>query len=174
MAVVYPVAPTTVTLANASVGSIMRDYRDSGYTQGTSIVRDINPVKQSVDIDVVRRKFDFKTAKFVDASLAAATPATTDTVQLIPVDASTSILGGSLRVIRAASAGGSATATVKVGATAISAAIDLLTTGTTVVATATPLMVSANDTVDLLLTGTTSPVFDALVELVLNTQPNRG
>ena len=170
---VYPVAPTTVTLANAAVSSIMRDYRDTGFVQGTSVLRSPDPIRQAVSIDVLRRKLDLKTTKQVDASLAAATLATTDTIQAIPVDAATVILGGSFRVLRVASAGGSNTATIKVGGTAISAAIDMLTLGTTVVATSTPLVVAANDTVDILLTGTTSPVFDAQVELVLNIQPNR-
>jgi|GEM_PF-5122314 len=175
MAVIYPVTPSTNTLANDVIGAILRDYRESGFVQATAIVRDVTKANQNCDRKELSRQFDFKTAKFVNAAGAAATPATTDVVQCIPVDKGDVLINGSLRVIRAASAGGSATATVQIGSTALSAAIDLLTLGTTAFATNCPLAVGASaDTVDLLLTGTTSPVFDALVELVLSNQPNEG
>lgn len=171
----YPVTPTSNTLANDVVGAILRNYRDGGFVQGTAVVRDVNKTNQYDSRRELSRKFDFKTATFVDVSGVAATPATADVVQLVPVDAGDVILSGSLRVIRAASAGGSATATVQIGSTALSSAINLLATGTTPFNTACPIAVGASaDTVDLLLTGTTSPVFDALVELVLSNQPNEG
>jgi hypothetical protein len=174
MAVTYPVTPTTATLANQTVGAILVNYRDGGYVNGTSIVRDVNKPFQSDHIDEKGRVFDFKTATFVDANLAAATPATTDIIQTIPLDSSDVITGGSLRVVRVASAGGTNTATVKIGATAVSGAIDLLTLGTTVLTGASfPIALAATDTADLVLAGTTSPVFDAKVELILHTQPNR-
>ena len=174
MAVTYPVSPTTVTLANATVGAILVNYRDGGYVQGSSIVRDVNKPFQSDHVEEKGRVFDFKTAKFVDASLAAATPATTDVVQTLPLDSTDVITGGSFRVVRAASSGSTATATIYVGATSVSGAIDLKTTGTTVLTGASfPIALSAADTADMLLTGTGGPVFDGQVELILHTQPNR-
>ncbi len=170
----YPTTPTTLTLTSAFAGAILRDYRDSGFVQGTAVIRGTRKAQQSVDIFKIGRQIDLKTASTLSVAGVQTALVTTDVLQVLPVDKDTAITGGIFRVIRVASAGGSATATVKLGATAISAAIDLLTLGSTVVATAVPIIVSADDTVDLLLTGTTSPVFDALVELELIVTPNRG
>jgi len=174
MAVTYPVAPTTVTLANATVGAILVNYRDGGYVQASSVVRSTDHPFRSVHVEAKGRVFDFKNATFVDASLAAATPATTDVIQTLPLDASDVITGGSFRVIRAASSATTATATIYVGGTAVSGAVDLKTLGTTALTGASfPLALSAVDTADMVLTGTGGPVFDAKVELILHTQPNR-
>jgi hypothetical protein len=170
----YPTTPTTLTLLSAFAGSILRDYRDSGFVQGTAVIRGTRNTQQSADIFKLGRQIDLLTAKTLSVAGVQTALVTTDVLQVLPVDANTTISQGSFRVVRAASAGGTATATVQIGGTALSAAINLLATGTTVVNTNTPIVVSANDTVDLLLTGTTSPVFDALVELELITFPNRG
>lgn len=170
----YPTTPATLNITTAFAGSILRDYRDSGFVQGTAIIRDQFFPKEDWTGRKISRKIDLLTAKTLSTAGAQTALVTTDVIQALPVSAGDVIEGGSLRVIRAASAGGTATATVKLGATSISAAIDLLTTGTTVIATATPIVVSADDTVDLLMTGTTSPVFDAKVELVITKHANRG
>lgn len=169
----YPTTPATLTLDSAFAGAQLRDYRDSGFVQGTAIVRDANKVKQSVDIQKVMRQIDFKTVKSLSTAGVQTALATADVLQVLPVGPGEVITGGSLRVIRAASAGATNTITVQVGATAISAAINCLATGTTVVATALPLTVPAADTVDFVLTGTTSPIFDGLVELTLFIQAAR-
>lgn len=170
----YPTTPTTLTLDSAFAGAQLRDYRDSGFVQSTAIVRDANKVKQSVDIQRVVRQIDFKTVKTLSVAGVQTALVTTDVLQVLPVGPGEVITGGSLRVIRAASAGTTNTITVQVGATAISTAISCLATGTTVVNTALPLVVAAADTVDFVLTGTVGPVFDGLVELTLFITPARG
>lgn len=168
----YPTTPATLTLESAFAGSILKDYRDSGFVQGTAIVRDgSNCPKQSVDNRIISRTLDLKTVKTLSTAGVQTALVTTDVLQALGLSAGDTIVGGTLRVIRAASAGATNTITVQVGATAISAAINCLATGTTAVATAVPLPVTATDTVDFVLTGTISPVFDALVELTLEIIP---
>lgn len=170
----YPTTPTTLTLASAFAGSILRDYRDSGFVQGTAVIRDSYHTKHDWTGRKISRRLDFLTAKTLSVAGVQTALVTTDVVQAIPLTGGEVVTGGSLRVIRAASAGGSATATIKIGGTAISAAIDLLATGLTVVNTATPIVVASDDTADILMTGTTSPVFDALIELTLFVEPNHA
>jgi hypothetical protein len=170
----YPTTPTTLTLTSAFAGSILRDYRDSGFVQGTAVIRGVRNTQQAINTNKVGRQIDLKTARTLSVAGVQTALVTADVLQVVPVDKDSAITGGIFRVVRVASAGGSATATVRLGATALSAAIDLLALGSTVINTATPIIVSADDTVDLLLTGTTSPVFDALVELELTTTVNRG
>jgi hypothetical protein len=170
----YPTTPTTLTITSAFAGAELKNYRDGGFTQATAIIRDVNPVKQTVDVNRILRKLDFLTASTLSVAGVQTALVTTDVCQVIPLSPGDVILGGVLRVIRAASAGATATITVQVGATAISAAINILATGITNVATAVPLAVAVDDTVDFVFTGTTSPVFDALVELELYVIPSRG
>ena len=175
MAVTYPVTPTTLTLANETVGAILTNYRDGGYVQANAIVRDVNHPFRSVHVEGKGRLFDFKTATFVNAGLVStSSPATTDVLQILPLDSTDVITGGSFRVVRAASSATTATCVVSVGATAVSGAIDLKTLGTTALTgTSFPLALSAADTADITLTGTGGPLFDGQVELILHTQPNR-
>lgn len=170
----YPTTPTTLTLLSAFAGSILKDYRDSGFVQSTAVIRGTRNTQQGDHVNHVARQIDLLTAKTLSVAGVQTATVTGDILQVLPVDAGTSISGGIFRVIRAASAGGSATATVQIGGTALSAAINLLATGSTVMATNVPIIVSAADTVDILLTGTTSPVFDALVQIELTTVVNRG
>ena len=170
----YPTTPTTLTQASAFAGSILKNYRDGGFTQATAVVRDVNRTFQSVEVQRIGRKIDFKTVSTLSIAGVQTALVTTDVLQVLPISPGDTILNGTLRVIRAASAGATNTITVQVGATAISAAINCLATGTTVVNTAVPLVTTAEDTVDFVLTGTTGPVFDGLVELVLNIQPTRN
>jgi hypothetical protein len=170
----YPTTPTTLTLDSAFAGAILRDYRDSGFVQGTAVIRDVNKTKQSVDVRKVTRQVDFLTAKTLSVAGVQTALATTDVCQVIPIGPGEVITSGSLRVIRAASGGATNTITVRLGATEISAAINCLAAATTVVATALPITVTSADTVDFLFTGTTVPVFDAKVELSLEISSNRG
>ena len=170
----YPTTPTTLTLTSAFAGSILKNYRDGGFTQSTAVVRDANKPFQTVEIQRIGRKIEFKTVSTLSVAGVQTALATTDVLQVLPVSPGDVITGGTLRVIRAASGGATNTITVQVGATAISAAINCLATGTTAVATAVPLPVTVDDTVDFVLTGTTVPVFDGLVELVLNVLPTRN
>jgi hypothetical protein len=170
----YPTTPTTLTLASAFAGSILKNYRDGGFTQGTAVVRDVNRPFQSVEVQRIGRKIDFKTVSTLSVAGVQTALVTTDVLQVLPVSTGDVIQNGTLRVIRAASAGATATITVQVGATALSSTINFLATGITAVNTATPFAVTADDTVDFVLTGTTSPVFDGLVELVLSIMPTRN
>ena len=171
----YPTTPTTLTSLSAVAGAVLKDYRDSGFVQATAVVRDaLNPVKQSADVYRIVRKLDLKTVKTLSVAGVQTALVTTDVLQTVPLSPGDTVVGGTLRVIRVASGGATNTITVQVGATAISAAIDCLTLGTTKIATATPLPVTTDDTVDFVLTGTTTPVFDALVEVVLVVHPSRG
>ena len=175
MAVTYPVSPTSATLDNVLTVAVPRDFRDSGWVQGTAVVKDAtvaNKTFQAAEVQRIVRRFDLKTGVYKDASLAAATLATTDTIQVVGLSKGDIITGGLLKVLRVSSGGATATITVKLGSTAISAAIDTLALGNTAVATAVPIAVTANDTVDFLLTGTTTPVFDCQVELVLFVVPS--
>lgn len=170
----YPVTPTTATLDNVLSVAVPRDFRDSGWVQGTAIAKDASAsgkVFQNLYSQHIVRKFDLKTGVYKAADLSSATLATTDVIQACPVNKGDVIVGGVFKVLRVASAGATNTITVQVGSTAISAAIDCLTLGSTKIGTAVPLPVTANDTVDFLLTGTTNPVFDALVEVTLFVEP---
>ena len=173
----YPTTPTTLTITSAFAGAELKNYRDGGFTQASAIIRDVNPVKQSADVYRVIRKVDFLTAATLSVAGVQTALATTDVAQIVPLSPGDVILGGTLRVIRAASAGATATITVQVGATALSAAINFLATGTTALTLALPYINAAtgsDDTVDFLFTGTTSPVFDGQVELELTIIPSRG
>ena len=170
----YPTTPTTLTIVSAFAGSILRNYRDGGFTQGTAIVRDVNKPFQSVEVQRVGRKIDFKTVSKLSVAGVQTTLATTDVLQVVPLSLGDIIQSGSLRVIRAASAGATATITVQVDATALSSTINFLATGITGFNTACPFAVTADNTLDFVLTGTTSPVFDGLVEVILNLQPTRN
>jgi hypothetical protein len=179
----YPTTPTVLTIQSAFAGSILRNYREAGFVQATAVVRDTNRVEQTMNVDRRFRKLDLKTCKTLSVAGVQTALVTTDVLQVMPVAAEVDsaglvqaelIVGGALRVLRVASAGATATITVQVGATAISAAINILALGVTVINTALPLVVTAADTIDFVLTGTTSPVFDALVELEMYIQPSRG
>lgn len=179
----YPTTPATLTIASAFAGSILRNYREAGFIQGTAIVRDVARTAMTFNVDRRVRKLDFKTCKTLSTAGVQTALVTADVLQVLPIAAEVdqlgnvqaeTIVGGALRVIRAASAGATNTITVQVGATAISAAINCLATGVTVINTALPLITTVADTVDFVLTGTTSPVFDALVELDIFILPARG
>ena len=174
MATTYPTTPTTLTLTSAFAGAILRDYRESGFVQGTAVVRDVNRSKRSADVYRLLRKIDFKTVSTLSVAGVQTTLVDGDTVQVLPVSAGDEIVGGTLRVVRAASAGSTNTLTVKVGATALTSAVSTLTTGTTAFSTGVPLPITSDDTVDFLVNGTTGPVFDSLVELVTLIAPARG
>lgn len=175
----YPITPTSATLENCLTVAIPRDFRDSGWVQGTAVVRENatatnSKIFQSYDCERITRKINLSKVAAKTAGLVAATLATTDVLQIMPLSAGDVVVGGTLRVLTAASAGDTNTITVRVGATAISAAVSCLSTGITAVATAVPLGVTADDTVDFLLTGTNSPVFDAVVELTLYVSKSRA
>lgn len=175
MAVTYPVSPTSATLANVLTVAVPRDFRDSGFVQSTAVVKDTTAAHhtfQSPEFQRLVRRLDLSTVAFKDASLAAATPATTDVIQVIGVSKGDVITGGVLKVLRASSAGDTATITVRVGTTNLSSAVSTLSVANFSIATAVPFVVAADDTVDFLLTGTTSPVFDGKVELVLFVAPS--
>lgn len=171
----YPITPTTATLDNVLTVAVPRDFRDSGWVQSTAVVKDPSgKINRSVDIQKLTRKLDFKTLKLYTAALAAATPAAADVLQLLPVSAGDVITSVSVRVIRANSQGTGVTATVKLGATSVTGAVDLLTLGTTASATGQPIAVGATaDTLDLTLAATTG-TFDALIEVTVIMTANRG
>lgn len=172
----YPTTPTTLTLASAMATGILRDYRESGFVVGTAIVRSPDRPRRDWTGRKIVRKFDFATAKPLTVAGAAATVVSGDIVQHIPIDINEVITGGSVRIIRANTAAAStATVTVNYGNTAISGAVDLkgAAGAMTVVDTATPIVVAATDTVDLLFQGYTA-TFDGAIEVAIYIQPNHA
>lgn len=175
----YPTTPSTATLANQQLGAILYDYRDTGFAQGTAIVRDTNRIKQTVDIQRVSRILDFSTAKFYSTASAAATfnPSGPDVAQLMLLGAGDYITGGKIVVKRASTITGTAVATLKLGATSISATdVDLkAVTGTVyAIATGTPTAPLASaDTVDLIFGTSTAISFDGALEIILYVQSAR-
>jgi len=68
----YPVSPTTASLDNVLSVAVPRDFRDSGWVQGTAIVKDVtaaSKVKQSPEIQRYVRSLDLKTGVYKNASL---------------------------------------------------------------------------------------------------------
>jgi len=172
MAVTYPTTPTTLTLTSAFAGAILDDYRESGFVQGTAVVRDANLSKRSADVYRLVRKIDFKTVKTLSVAGVQTALATTDILQVLPLSAGDTIVGGSLRVITA-SGSSVENIIVQVGSTALTTSVDTLTLHTQTFSSNVPLAITSKDTLDFLMTAT-SASFSGKVEVVALIAPARG